>query len=364
MIRTSCPKCAYLNAKPQCPEMAPLPYPRLAAYTHPFTFVGIDCLGPIKVNIGRRCEKRWICLFTCMTVRGIHLEILRGLDADSFIMAFRRFTQRRGDPTDVFSDNGTNFVGAERELRECLKEVDMNKVAATFRSANLKWHFNPPDSPHMGGVWERLVKSVKTAFYATLPPRNLTDPMLETYMIEIENIINTRPLTYLPLDSEEEEAITPNHFIRGASGNSKPLVVFDDDVKFMKSNWKMTQLYAQRYWSRWVNEYLPELTRRSKWFEQTAPLKEGDLVLVIDPRYMRNCWLRGRVEAVNEGKDGQIRSAVVKTPTGTLVRPTVRLAKLDVRSSCDLASKQELQVTGVEDVKNRSDDGIEVVPVI
>lgn len=353
-IRNSCVRCAYLNAKPNPPEMAPLPFERMAHYTHPFTYTGVDCMGPIDVHVGRKQEKRWICLFTCLTIRGVHLEILRGMDADSFIMAFRRFTQRRGEPRKVFSDNGTNFVGAERELRESMKNVDMQKVAAAFQSPCLEWRFNPPDSPHMGGSWERLVKSVKTAFYATLPSRTLTDPMLENYMIEIENILNSRPLTYLPLDSEEEAAITPNHFIRGSSGGCKPLAIFDDDVKLVKRNWKMTQLYAQRYWTRWVAEYLPELTRRSKWFTPAIPLKEGDLVLVIDPRYIRNCWLRGRIEKVNTGKDGQVRSAVVRTSTGTLVRPAVRLAKLDVQASGDLANEVDQQVTGGDVVGNRT----------
>uniref|UniRef100_A0A336LQ46 CSON000741 protein n=1 Tax=Culicoides sonorensis TaxID=179676 RepID=A0A336LQ46_CULSO len=166
-ILNHCPTCAYLNAKPEPPEMAPLPHARLAAYMRQFTYVGIDCMGPLTVTIGRRSEKRWICLYTCLTIRAVQLEVLYKMDASSFIMSYRNFTQRRGAPSEVYLDNGSNFVGGERLMREELSKVDMMEVAAHFTSPETKWKFNPPDSPHMGGSWERLVKSVKTAFYAT-----------------------------------------------------------------------------------------------------------------------------------------------------------------------------------------------------
>lgn len=128
-------------------------------------------------------------------------------------------------------------------------------------------------------------------------------------------------------------------------------MVFDDSVKMVKRNWKMTQLYAQRYWSRWVQEYLPELTHRNKWFDTVTPLEVGDVVLIIDNRYIRNCWLRGVVQSVRN-KGGQVRSAVVKTKSGLLIRPVAKLAKLDIVRSCDLRSDPGSQVTRGRMFKN------------
>lgn len=227
----------------------------------------------------------------------------------------------------------------------------MKLIAEQFESPNMKWSFNPPASPHMGGSWERLVRSFKHAFYSIPNHRPMNDQLLRSYVKEIQNIINSRPLTYLPLSSEECSALTPNHFLRGDSSGSHPIGQFSDDVKILKWNWEMSQLYANHFWKRWILEYLPELTRRSKWWGVVSPLKEGDIVLIVDPEQKRNCWLRGRIETVHKGKDGQVRSAVVKTTTGCLTRPVAKLAKLDIED-CGLICQQTLQDTGSKMLQN------------
>lgn len=347
----TCARCKLLTAKPIIPEMAELPQGRLMPFTRPFTFTGIDCLGPIDVLVGRRHEKRWICLFTCLTVRAIHLEILYHMDHDSFILAFRSFTQDRGHPKKVFSDNGGNFVKAEKVLRDDLKSVNMKLIAENFESPNMEWSFNPPASPHMGGSWERLVRSFKHAFYSVPNHRPMNDQLLRSYVKEIQNIINSRPLTYMPLSSEESSALTPNHFLRGDSNGGHPIGQFSDDAKILKWNWEMSQLHANHFWKRWILEYLPELTRRSKWWGVVTPLKEGDIVLIVDHEQKRNCWPRGRIETVHTAKDGQVRSAIVKTASGYLTRPAAKLAKLDI-DDCGLNCQQSHQDTGPKMLEN------------
>lgn len=332
-IRRNCPRCALLNAKPETPKMGNLPLSRLAIYTAPFTYTGVDCLGPLNVTVRRRPEKRWVVLFTCMTVRAIHLEILHGMDHDSFILAFRCFTARRGQPKEMFSDNGTNFVKAERILREDMKLFNSEEIGQTMAREGIIWHFNPPEASHMGGVWERMVRSVKQAFYASMPSRSMSDPLLRSLLAEIENMINSRPLTYLPLENENSPSLTPNHFLLGSSNGAKPIGVFDDNAKLLKSNWLNSQLYTKIFWKRWILEYLPTITRRTKWFEPKEPLKEGDLVLLVDTEKNDYHWQRGRIETVKKSADGQVRSVVVKTSTGFLTRPVVKVAKLDLQLS-------------------------------
>lgn len=332
-MRRNCPRCALLTAGAKPPRMANLPPGRLATYTPPFTYTGVDCLGPINVTVRRRTEKRWVALFTCMTTRAVHLEVLHGMDHDSFILAFRCFVNRRGQPNEIFSDNGTNFVKAERILREDMKSFNDQKLAETMARKGIVWHFNPPEASHMGGVWERLVRSVKQAFYASMPTRSISDPMFRSLMTEIENMINSRPLTFMPIESEESEALTPNHLLLGSSSGAKPIGVFDENAKLLRSNWLNVQLYTRKFWKRWILEYLPVISRRTKWFEPTEPLKEGDLVLLIDPEKSTYQWQRGRVHSVRKAADGQVRSVVVRTSTGLLTRPTVKLAKLEIQMS-------------------------------
>ena len=118
------------------------------------------------MTIGRRREKRYRVLFTCLNVRGVHLEIAASLTTDSMIMALRRLMARRGKPKRIYSDNGTNFVGAKRELREVLEDQDV--IQQQLATDRIEWHFIPPGSPHMGGFWERLVGSAKRALEATM----------------------------------------------------------------------------------------------------------------------------------------------------------------------------------------------------
>lgn len=158
----------------------------------------------------------------------------------------------------------------------------MKKVAEKFVSADLEWRFNPPISPHMGGIWERLIRSIKKALYATIPDlRRLDDETLVSLLTMVEHTINSRPLTYLPTD-ESGVALTPNHFLLGSGDGCKPVAPLSDEVKVLKNTWKCTEKLATIFWRRWVNEYLPTLTRRDKWTQPTTPLKVNDIVVIVD----------------------------------------------------------------------------------
>lgn len=245
-------------------------------------------------------------------------------------MAVRRFVARRGAPLEIFSDNGTNFHGANNQLRQELAERSKH-LATVFTNTQTRWTFNPPSAPHMGGAWERMVRSVKAAIGTILEDkRRPTDEILETVIVEAESMINTRPLTYVPLESADQEALTPNHFIFGNSNGAKQPPIEPVDYRTtLRSGWKQAQHLSDAIWSRWIKEYLPVISRRSKWCEEVKELEEGDLVLVINGS-VRNQWTRGRIEKVIPGRDGRVRQALVRTRTGIMRRPSVKLALLDV----------------------------------
>ena len=153
-----------------------------------------------------------------MTTRAVHLEVAFGLDTDSFLNALSRFTSRRGTPSAITSDNGTNFVGAVDELKELEKQLDKEKILRTTAHEGIKWVFNPPSAPHVGGVFECMVKAAKKALYAVLGTSDVTDKELITACAAVESLLNSRPLTYQSADPHDEVPLTPNHFLHGQMG--------------------------------------------------------------------------------------------------------------------------------------------------
>lgn len=330
-IRSGCQRCKNRDAVPKPPEMADLPLGRLAAYTRPFSHVGVDYFGPIEVTLGRRVEKRWGVLLTCLTVRAVHLEVAHSLSTSSCIMALRNFVVRRGTPVSFYSDRGTNFIGADRELREALQSVDQEMIMQEFTSPQTSWCFNPPASPHMGGSWERLIQSVKKNLGEIVGSRRPSDEELRNAVIEVEGVLNARPLTDIPVDDESAPALTPNHFLLGSSDGSKPLTLCSNSAEVRRHGHELSQVMANRFWQRWLQEYLPEITRRTKWYQKVKAIEVGDIVVITDPEHPRNCWPKGRViGTVN--RNGQVRRATVQTAKGIYERPAVKLAVLDVKS--------------------------------
>ncbi|XP_055622559.1 uncharacterized protein LOC129766119 [Toxorhynchites rutilus septentrionalis] len=319
------------------PPMAPLPVARLAHHERPFTYTGLDYFGPLLVKLGRSIVKRWIALFTCLTVRAVHLEVAYTLSTESCISCVRRFVGRRGSPVEFFSDNGTNFKGAERVLQHQINQG----LSSTFTSANTKRSCIPPGAPHMGGAWERLVQSVKAAMAEAYIEGKLDDEGLQTLVVEAENIVNSRPLTYLPLETEMAEALTPNHFLLLSSngvkrrGEDVALGQFNDLVRrqILGKSWELIQRQLEIFWQRWLVEYLPVIRRQAKWFDEVRALTPGDVVVVAEPT-KRSGWERGRIIRMIPNPDGRCRRAVVQIGGKSSVRPVTRLALLDVVNRC------------------------------
>ncbi|XP_055522525.1 uncharacterized protein LOC129716715 [Wyeomyia smithii] len=177
-VMRQCIWCKVNRCRPLAPMMAPLPVQRVTPHLRPFSSIGIDYLGPIEVAVNRRKEKRLVCVFTCLAIRAVHLEVVHST-TQSCLMTIRRFNKEHGIPKEIFSDNATCFKGADREMRRIYSEC-----ANTVASATTAWHFNPPAAPHMGGIWERMVRSVKECMKTLDDGRILTDEVLLTVLAE------------------------------------------------------------------------------------------------------------------------------------------------------------------------------------
>ena len=174
----------------------------------------------------RSSEKRWAFLFTCLTIRAVHLEIVSSMDTSSCVAGIERFIARRGMPSVIWSDNGTNFVGADKELTDAVARWNESASEALAR-IKLSWKFNPPGAPHHGGPWERMVRSCKRVFYSILGTRRLTDEVLSTTLCLVEQALNARPLTPVTDNPSELDALTPNHFLLGRPSASLPPRCFE-----------------------------------------------------------------------------------------------------------------------------------------
>lgn len=311
-----CQTCVVQRAKPVYPQMASHPADRLAIGQRAFTNVGVDCFGPITTTVGRRKEKRWGMLFTCLTTRAVHLEMAYSLSGESCIKCIQNFTNRRGPPKTIRSDNGTNFVYAATQYR--------NRVTGP------KWRFIPPAAPHQGGAWERLVGSVKRALTQMQMPDRVTDEEFTNFLSQAEALINARPLTEIP-NHPHGTALTPNHFILGsAQGDTDDKGSHEaNDTEAAYHRILMGQQERQGlvniFWDRWKKEYLPTIAARPKWKRKTEPLTRGDLVFICET----TGWIRGRVEETFEDPEsGQVREAIIKTASRSYRRPATKIAKI------------------------------------
>ena len=313
--------------------MADLPVDRVVPGQVPFSCIGIDCFGPFLVKRGHSQEKRYGCIFTCLAIRAVHIEKLHTLESDSFLNALMRFISRRGMPVKIRSDNGTNFTGGDRELRESVREWEKDqKIRGKLMSMHIVWEYNPPAASHMGGVWERQIRTVRNVLNVILRNEVLDDERLDTVFCEAEAIVNSRPLTAVSNDPKDLQPLTPNDLLLLRSKTVAPPGKFTKLDAYTR-RWRHVQYLAEQFWKRWLREYLPTLQFRGKWQERKPNLVEGELVLVAGENTPRKCWPLGRITQVYPGKDGLVRSAEVMTAwSGTLVRPVAKLCPLGVSS--------------------------------
>ena len=328
-VARDCIVCKKRFAAPGCQRMADLPSSRVTPYNPPFFAVGLDCFGPFLVTHGRSQAKRYGCVFSCFATRAFHVEKLHSLDTDSMINALRRFIARRGNPDHIFCDNGTNLTSCCKELKRSLKALSQSDLHSFCLSHEIKWNFAPPQSSHMGGVYERMIRTFRRVFTGILNPRTrLTDEILSTVFCEVESIINGRPITKTTTDVDDLSVLTPNHLLllRGVV-NVSPGVFKLGDV--FRKRWRYVQSLANLFWKRWLSCYLPDLQRRVKWQDKNRNLRVGDLVLICDITAPRGSWPLGVVVEVHVGRDELVRSARVRTSTSQLVRPVTKLVLLE-----------------------------------
>ena len=213
-VKRECISCQKLDAPKSNQIMAPLPEDRVVQ-SSPFSVSGLDHGGPLYC-VDQIGKKLYVLLFTCASTRATHLELVDSLSSETTVLAIRRFIARRGMPRMFMSDNAKGFVAA----RDTLLKL--------FGPEGPEWKFIAPRAPWWGGMWERMVGTMKSALKKSVGNRCLTQRELETCLHEIEACLNSRPLSFVGSDLEDGAALTPAHFLLGRAISAKPFLSPDD----------------------------------------------------------------------------------------------------------------------------------------
>ena len=328
-----CCKCNKYNTRPYSyPDSANLPSVRLRSDV-PFSGVGVDYLGPLYcMNIYNRDKEMFKCyvvLYTCASTRGVVLDLVHNGTARTFISSFTRFIARRGCPVVVLSDNGSNFIAEETQ-----------QYAA---SKNVEWKFNLESAPWYGGFWERLVGTVKRCLKKTIGKSKLSYDELQTVLLEIENVLNSRPLCYL-YDDDHEHIVTPNHLLYGRklnvnSINSDGGGNFNISMENVTKRMRYMNSVILHFWRRWSSEYVTSLREYSRVHRNTGTLVPSidDVVIVFEDKQPKQSWKLGRIVELITSKDNKIRGAKVKLgkTKNVIGRPINRLYPVEVRKTLE-----------------------------
>lgn len=349
-IIKACVICRRFSATSASVPQAALPEDRVKD-DQAFEVTGIDLAGPLVMKDKSKC---WITLFTCAVYRCVHLEVVQSITTEDFLLAFIRFCRRKRRPDTIYTDNGTNFTGAEN----LCKMIDWNEVSKQTQLYKIKWRFNPPSAPWWGGWWERLIKSVKDLLKRMLGFRKVTYVELETLLCEEEAVINNRPLTYVTEDQDDLIPLTPAMFIHNLSVVDCPESKLIKIGTFCERRKNLHQL-SQELKNRFRNEYLVQLVQRGK-DQKFHAFQIGDVVLVQVDNKKRILWPMARIVELINGKDGVAFVAKLRTKCGMLLRPIQGLIPLEISYNDHFntiprtetkSTKKKLQLGDALDVK-------------
>ena len=336
-ITRDCVVCKRHKGKPSFQLQGQLPQ-ELITPGSVFERVGVDYAGPINIKYGfvRRptIVKAYVCLFVSLTVKAVHLELVSDLTTEAFIAALRRFTARRGYPMLIWSDIGTNFVGANRELKHLIdfmkNQTTQRGISEFCASKGIEWRFFPERTPHFGGLWEAAVKSMKTHLRHIMCDVRLTFEETSTVLCQIEACLNSRPLIPLNhINSDIADVLTPGHFLIGHSLIALPDSSVNSELQMcLLRHWHLCQNLVNHFWKRWSTEYVTALNKFSKWTRPSRNVSIGDIVILRDETLFPTKWPLAKVVDVHPGRDNFVRVVTVKTTKGIYKRPITKVVVL------------------------------------
>ncbi len=327
-VLAGCKSCARQRARAKPQKMAPIiedRYPETRC--RPFTYTAVDAAGPYYIHNQKenKVEKAYFLLFTCCTIRAVHLEAIFDMSANSFLAALDRFTARRGNPTRIRSDNGTNFRAAYSDLQKLWSKMATDHYRK--ERPQFEWLFNPPKAPYFGGLYERLVGAAKRALYHVAKANSATSrENFITMLTVVEGILNSRPITCVSPDTDAPEALTPSHFL--GTGPYTQIARPGSEPWDQKTLWRAHQRRLDGFWKRFCREVRSSLQPASIWQKERPALKPGDVVVVLENKE-RGVWPLARVVRVEQSRDGLVRKVEILYKGHTVRRAVNSLMLLE-----------------------------------
>ena len=322
-----CVLCRRFEGAPfKGPPPPPLPVFRVKE-DPAFSYSGVDFAGPLTIRADKatNSKKVWICLFTCLLTRAVHLDVVTDMSTHSFLRCLKRFASRRGLPRKFVSDNGKTFKAASKYIKAVFED---HTVKEQLAGMGCEWTFNVERAPWWGGAFERLIQSTKRCLRKLIARAHLSFDELLTTITEIEAVLNSRPLSYVS-GEDIDEPLTPSHLLVGRRILSLPdhigYLCDLDDEEFTTDSVQLTRRVRHlnntlnHFWNRWRTEYLNELREAHKrsmsktHSKKPADLSVGDVVIVHSERLPRGLWKLGRIQELLKGRDGHCRAAIAKT---------------------------------------------------
>ena len=339
-VVNTCTVCRrYEGGSYKMPPLCSYPKTRVSE-SKPFSRVGLDYLGPLHIKTENGSSKVWICLFTCLVTRAIHLELVCDMSTDEFLMCFKRFISIRGTPSEIISDNAMQFRTASDILGRVWGQIHKEEEIASYISnKGIKWKFNVELAPWMGGFYERLIALVKRSMKKTIGRRLFTLIQMQTLIKEIESVINTRPLVYVGDDINSSIPLSPAHFLTLNPTLGIPVMDISNDPDYLPvisyaekliKIWKRGQELLDMFWKIWRHEYLTSLRERTQTklrdgrvHSHSSP-KVNDVVLIKEDSARGN-WRFGKVIQLVQSRDGLVRSVRVMLPSGREIGRPINL---------------------------------------
>lgn len=336
MFVSRCVKCFRMMQKTQEQLMGNLPADRVRECAA-FYKTGVDYAGPynIRARPGRPTrasaevmEKGYVAVFVCLVTRAVHLEAVTGASSEAFISAFSGFAARRGHCAHLYSDNGTNFTGADVEMQKAIATWSKSETLDFIQSKGTEWHFITPAAPFQGGLWEAAVKTMKHHLRRVMGIQKFSYEVLSTLLAEIEACMNSRPICAMSDDPMDQIALTPGHFLIGGPIRLPIPVQRNEPPKSHLNLWHHMQHSIQDFWKQWSNDYLHTLQQRKKWRAVQKNVQIGQLAIVKAENFPPTHWALGRITKVHTGKDGLVRSVSIMIGRSELDRPVQKLCIL------------------------------------
>ena len=334
-VQSNCYRCKMQKGVRLVQQMAPLPITKLEEKIKAFENTGMDFAGPFEVKVARRMARKkvYILVITCLGTRAVHLETTSGMTTNDTIAAISRFCDIRGTPKTIVTDNQTSFHKADKDLHEWISSLDWKQIEEETglgfkpQSYGITWLFNPPYSPHFGGVFETVVKATKRALNATVKKADLTEDEFRTFVYSVMSRLNDRPIAMVGQESKDLSPLTPNCFLMSHLGYTLlPPNNVDSRNISPKERWKYMLEIRNHFWKRFSEEIVPLLRTRHKWSHEKDNLEVDDVVLEFSNNSPRHAWKMLRVSQIFPSEDGLVRKVEVTNSAGqTYIRPIANL---------------------------------------